>query len=148
MGVASGRRKHTKEARERAKGEPTAENTEQDGAGLKRQRPRAQPQIPSHTRAHTHAVVGCPGLFQMHVPMAAQLPLPLAMLGTSRGGSSTSTSFLCSALPAVLLLRKTCNHYTALFLGFFILFYFCVLSSKSLGYKGLFWFVFCFGVFF
>lgn len=34
MGAESGRQKHMKEAGERAEGEPTAENTEQDAAGL------------------------------------------------------------------------------------------------------------------
>ena len=44
-----------KEARERAKGEPMAENTEQDGAELKRQRPWSTATDPvSHTCTHPH----------------------------------------------------------------------------------------------
>lgn len=45
---------------------------------------RAQSQILLHTRALAHTLVG-PGLFQMHVPMVAQLPLALATPGHQQG---------------------------------------------------------------
>lgn len=148
MGAESGRQKHMKEAGERAEGEPMAENTEQDGAGLERCR------LSEHSHrfccTHVHSPTHWWALDYSKCPFPWQhsFPSPWPHQGTSRGGGLTSTWFLCSTLPAGLLLRETWIRYTALLNSGFLYFYFCVWSSKSLGYKCLFWFVFCLGFFF
>lgn len=119
MGAVRRRCRHTKEARERARGCAQGVTMGQ-ATGLEWGRlPEAQPQILPHTCAHTHMqkLLGCTALLQMCVPMAARFSFTLAMLGAQAGESGHNQQFV--SLPTTclqrFLLRKNCNCYTALF---------------------------------